>query len=131
MNLALNQAMINLGNTKDNPSVGCIITKNNAVISSGFTSFNGRPHAEDNAICDRKGNLIRSNLYVTLEPCVMCGGASYWTQIKRIVYGTSDEKRGFSNIKDRVLHPKTEVTKGLLNKKCSKILQEFFRKKRT
>ena len=50
MNLALQQAKINLGNTRENPSVGCIITKNNTVISCGFTSLNGRPHAEHNAI---------------------------------------------------------------------------------
>ena len=60
----------------------------------------------------------------------MCGGGSYWAQIKRIVYGASDKKRGFSNIKDRILHPKTEVKKGLLYRKCSEILQEFFHNKR-
>ena len=69
MNLALKQAMINLGNTRENPSVGCIITKNNSVVSAGYTSFNGRPHAEQNAINNSREKLINSNLYVTLEPC--------------------------------------------------------------
>ena len=69
MNLAFKQAMINLGNTNGNPSVGCIITKNNNVISAGFTSLNGRPHAEYNAINNSREKLANSNLYVTLEPC--------------------------------------------------------------
>ena len=74
--------------------------------------------------------LVGCTLYVTLEPCVMCGGASYWTQIKRIVYGASDEKRGFSFLKDNILHPKTDIIRGLLEKECSKILKEFFNNKR-
>ena len=75
--------------------------------------------------------LNQCTLYVTLEPCIMCGGASFWTQIKRIVYGASDEKRGFSNLESSVLHPKTEVTKAIHEEKCSKILQDFFQNKRT
>ena len=63
MSLALKQAMINLGNTKENPSVGCIITKNNSLISTGRTSFNGRPHAEYNAIKNSKKNSL-TNLYM-------------------------------------------------------------------
>ena len=66
--LAFEQAKINLGSTKKNPSVGCIIEKDGAVISSGHTSLNGRPHAEYNALNKRK-NFKNANLYVTLEPC--------------------------------------------------------------
>ena len=73
MSLALKQAMINLGNTKENPSVGCIITKNNSLISAGHTSLNGRPHAEYNAIKNSKKKLTNSILYVTLEPCTHYG----------------------------------------------------------
>ena len=69
MKLALIQAQKNLGNTSDNPSVGCVITKNNSVISVGSTSNNGRPHAEYNAIYQSKINLKGAELYVTLEPC--------------------------------------------------------------
>ena len=69
MNLALKQAQRNLGNTKENPAVGCIIVKNNHVISAGCTSINGRPHAEYNAINLSRINLKNSELYVTLEPC--------------------------------------------------------------
>ena len=67
-NLAFNIAEINLGKTKTNPSVGCVIVKNGSVISSGVTSINGRPHAEFNAL-NKKINFKGSSLYVTLEPC--------------------------------------------------------------
>ncbi len=69
-------------------------------------------------------------LYVTLEPCVMCAGASYWTQIGRVVYGASDPKRGFSRLNENLLHPKTEVLAGVLENECSALLKEFFAKKR-
>lgn len=68
-------------------------------------------------------------LYVTLEPCTMCSGASYWTQIDRIVVGASDEKRGFlsQGIK---LHPQTEYVQGVLADECSEIIVNYFRSKR-
>ena len=68
LSLAFEQAKINLGSTSKNPSVGCIIEKDGAVISSGYTSLNGRPHAEFNAL-HKKRNFSNANLYVTLEPC--------------------------------------------------------------
>lgn len=68
-------------------------------------------------------------LYVTLEPCQMCAGASYWTQIGRIVYGASEAKRGFKVLKT-TLHPRTEVVGGVLEKECGAILQRFFVEKR-
>jgi len=69
MSLALQQAMLNLGNTNENPSVGCTITKKNSVISVGNTGFNGRPHAEQNAIDNSREKVAKADLYVTLEPC--------------------------------------------------------------
>ena len=69
-------------------------------------------------------------LYVTLEPCVMCAGASYWTRLKKIVFGASDEKRGFLSVNETIIHPKTEVIKGVLDNECSKLLKDFFKKKR-
>jgi len=69
MSLALQQAMKNLGNTNENPSVGCVLTKKNSLLSAGFTNLNGRPHAEYNAIKNSKLSVSNSNLYVTLEPC--------------------------------------------------------------
>jgi len=74
--------------------------------------------------------LIDCTMYVTLEPCVMCGGAAFWTQIPRIVYGASDEKRGYSSIEQNVLHPKTSITKGVMEKECKDLLLEFFSKLR-
>lgn len=65
-------------------------------------------------------------LYVTIEPCVMCAGASYWTQISKIVYGADDEKRGFSGLSKNILHPRTELVSGVLAEKCSSLVKEFF-----
>ena len=96
MDLALRQARINLGNTKSNPSVGCIITKNNTVISAGSTSKNGRPHAEHNAINNSREKLSKSNLYVTLEPCSHYGKTPPCVQkiirhkIKKVYFSLKD-----------------------------------------
>lgn len=70
-------------------------------------------------------------LYVTMEPCVMCAGASYWTQISRIVFGAYDPQRGFSAIKQPVLHPKTEMTGGIMGEECGELVRAFFRSKRS
>jgi len=69
-------------------------------------------------------------LYVTLEPCVMCAGASFWTRISRLVYGAEDEKRGYSLTGKEILHPKTLVTEGVLKEESTRILKEFFEAKR-
>jgi tRNA(adenine34) deaminase len=74
--------------------------------------------------------LNECTLYVTLEPCVMCAGASYWTQLKKVVYAASDEKRGFSKHQENLLHPKTEVKNGIMEKECSDLLTSFFKSKR-
>jgi tRNA(adenine34) deaminase len=123
----------------DEVPVGAVVVCNNQIIARAH-NFTERlndvtAHAEMQVFtsaADYLGGkyLNECTLYVTLEPCVMCGGASYWTQIKRIVYGASDEKRGFSFLKDNILHPKTEIIGGLLEKECSKILKEFFNNKR-
>jgi len=69
-------------------------------------------------------------LYVTVEPCVMCAGALSWAQIGRIVYGTNDDKRGFSRYAPQALHPKTQVSSGVLAEECTQLMQSFFQKKR-
>jgi tRNA(adenine34) deaminase len=69
-------------------------------------------------------------LYVTLEPCIMCAGALYWSQIGRVVYGAKDEKRGASRLQENVYHPKTQITSGVLEEECSQLLKDFFKKKR-
>ena len=74
--------------------------------------------------------LTDCTLYVTVEPCVMCAGALGWSQISRIVYGASDEKRGYSSFAPKALHPRTEVTSGILAEECAELMQRFFREKR-
>src|SRR5690554_1271725 len=77
------------------------------------------------------GKYLRDcSLYVTIEPCVMCAGAAYWTQISRIVFGARDEKRGFSALGSKVLHPKTTVINGVLEHECAALITSFFRNKR-
>ena len=91
-------------------------------------------HAEILAISAATENLgakylTDCTLYVTLEPCVMCAGALGWAQEGRIVYGASDEKRGFERLGRSMLHPKTEVTAGVRGEECGELVKEFFRKK--
>ena len=74
--------------------------------------------------------LDQCTLYVTLEPCTMCAGAIGWSQLKRLVYGASDDKRGYTLFAPGALHPKTEVVSGILADECGRIVQEFFRKRR-
>ncbi|MCD4698465.1 MAG: nucleoside deaminase, partial [Bacteroidales bacterium] len=69
-------------------------------------------------------------LYVTVEPCVMCAGASYWSRIGKIVYGARDEKKGYSNIGNKIIHPKTEVVSGILEQKCASMMTNYFKQKR-
>ena len=74
--------------------------------------------------------LNECTLYVTLEPCCMCAGAAYWTRLKRVVFGSSDPKRGYSLLSSDMLHPKTELTRGILAEESRHLLQTFFEKKR-
>jgi len=74
--------------------------------------------------------LNECTLYVTLEPCIMCAGACYWTQIKKVVYGANDVKRGFSHLNEKILHPKTEIITGILEKECGQLIIDFFTRKR-
>lgn len=69
-------------------------------------------------------------LYVTIEPCVMCAGASYWTQIGRLVYGATEPKRGFTSKNASLLHPKTELKSGVLAQECGSLMTRFFANKR-
>jgi len=96
MKLALMQAQRNLGNTKENPAVGCVIAKNDCIISAGYTGTNGRPHAEHNAITYSKNNIKNSDLYVTLEPCSHYGKTP--PCIKKII--KRKIKRVFFSLKD-------------------------------
>jgi len=124
---------------KDEVPVGCVIVCDNQIIARGH-NFTQRlndvtAHAEMQAFtsaADFLGGkyLNECTLYVTLEPCVMCGGASYWTQLKKLVYGAKDIKRGYSQLSEDILHPKTQVISGIMAAQCSKLLTDFFKKKR-
>ena len=124
---------------KDEVPVGCIIVCENQIIARAhnFTQRlnDATAHAEMQAFTsasDYLGGkyLNECTLYVTLEPCVMCAGASYWTQLKKVVYGAKDKKRGYSQLTENILHPKTEVIGGIMASECSKLLRYFFEGKR-
>ena len=124
---------------KDEVPVGAIIVCNNQIIARAHNYTEAlndvTAHAEMQAFTaatDYLGGkyLNECTLYVTFEPCVMCGGAAYWTQLKKVVYGAKDEKRGFSTLAENILHPKTEIESGLLQKECTKLLSDFFKSKR-
>ena len=123
----------------DEVPVGAVVVCDNQIIARAHNYTEAlndvTAHAEMQAFtsaADFLGGkyLEECTLYVTLEPCVMCAGASYWTHLKKIVFGASDEKRGFSSINQTIIHPRTEVLKGILEKECVKLLRDFFKKKR-
>ena len=118
--------------------VGAIITINEIIIAKthNLTERLGdvTAHAEIQAITSASEYmggkyLTNCTLYVTLEPCVMCAGALYWSQIGKIVYASTDEKRGY-HLFGNLLHPKTEVIHGILEKESSQLLKKFFQQKR-
>ena len=124
---------------KDEVPVGCIIVCENQIIARAhnFTQRlnDATAHAEMQAFTsasDYLGGkyLNECTLYVTLEPCIMCAGASYWIQLKKVVYGAKDIKRGYSQLSENILHPKTEVISGVMAVECAKLLTNFFQRKR-
>lgn len=124
---------------EDEVPVGAVIVCRGKVIARGhnMTERLNDPtaHAEMIAITaatEAVGGKYLSGctLYVTVEPCPMCAGALAWTQISRVVYGALDPKRGFSLYSPVLLHPRTEVTAGILAEECGKIVSDFFREKR-
>ena len=122
LSLAFEQAKINLGSTKGNPSVGCIVEKDGAVISSGRTSLNGRPHAEFNAL-NKKKNFKNSNIYITLEPCSHYGVTPPCTniiikkKIKKVFYSVFDPDKRSKKKSKSILRKKKIFTQGSLLKK--------------
>ena len=134
MDLALQQAKINIGNTKTNPSVGCIITLKNSVISVGCTSRNGRPHAEVNAINKSNINLKNSELYVTLEPCSHygitppCTKAIIKSGIKKVFFAVKDpDLRSFNKALNLLTKSGIKVNTKLLNKKIFNFYKSYYK----
>ena len=124
---------------EDEVPVGAVIVCRGRIIGRGhnMTERLNDPtaHAEMIAITAASeamgGKYLNGcTLYVTVEPCPMCAGALAWSQIDRIVYGAIDPKRGYSLFSPSLLHPKTEVTAGVLAEECGTLVSEFFRRKR-
>ena len=119
--------------------VGAIIVMHDRIIARGHNLTERlndvTAHAEMQAFtsaADTLGGkyLKDCTLYVTLEPCVMCAGAAFWTQISRIVYGADDPQRGFLRLNKQVLHPQTEVIGGVLANESRELMGKFFSQKR-
>lgn len=136
MRIAFNEAVTAF--ERDEIPVGAVIVCNNKIIAKAHnlteTLTDVTAHAEMQAITSAAnylgGKYLQDcTLYVTLEPCVMCGGALYWSQISKVVYGASDEKRGFK-AKIGELHPKTEIVSGIMEDECGLLMKEFFQRKR-
>jgi tRNA(adenine34) deaminase len=119
--------------------IGAVIVANKQVIAKAHNLTEQladvTAHAEIQAITAAANNiggkyLKGCTLYVTLEPCAMCAGALYWSQIDKIVYAVRDEKCGAGNLKSTIYHPKTLVTNGVMEEECRELLQAFFKTKR-
>jgi tRNA(adenine34) deaminase len=137
MNEALKEAHKAL--EKDEVPIGAVIMIENRIIARAHnmteTLHDVTAHAEMQAFTsasDYLGGkyLDECTLYVTIEPCVMCAGASLWTHIGKLVYGADDKKRGFRLIRENLLHPKTKVISGILSEESADLLKKFFKMKR-
>ena len=137
MRMALNEAR--LAADADEVPIGAVIVSHGQVIARAHnlteTLHDVTAHAEMQAITSASNllhgkYLAQCTLYVTVEPCVMCAGALGWAQVARIVYGTADPKRGYSVFAPKALHPKTQVTAGVLEEECAALMKDFFKAKR-
>jgi len=135
MRLAIEQAKVNLGSTKTNPSVGCVVEKNGSIISSGRTSLGGRPHAEFNAL-NKNINFRNSNLYTTLEPCTHygltppCVDIIIKKKIKNVFFSLIDpDIRTKNKALSKLNRNKIKVKKGILKDVTKKLYKSYFLKK--
>ena len=123
----------------DEVPIGAVIVCNKKIIARAYNMTERlndvTAHAEMQAFTAAAnylgGKYLNDcTLYVTIEPCVMCSGAAYWTQIERIIFGAVDEKKGYSKTSKKILHPKTIINGGVLGKECSDLMKKFFESKR-
>jgi len=137
MKQALSEAKI--AYEKGEIPVGVVVVCKDRVIARGYnlteTLNDVTAHAEMQAITAAASTLggkylVNCSVYVTLEPCAMCAGALGWAQISNLIYGASDEKRGYTRFAPMALHPKTTVTKGVLEEECAKLMVDFFKSRR-
>lgn len=138
MKEALNEAKI--AYDADEVPIGAVIVHDGRIIARGHnlteTLNDVTAHAEMQAFTAAAnyigGKYLKEcTLYVTIEPCVMCAGASYWSQIKRIVFGAADVKRGYTSVSREITHPKTTILGGILEIECKQLMQQFFLEKRS
>ncbi len=124
---------------RDEVPIGAVVVCGGRIIARAHnlteTLSDATAHAEMQAITMAAAAvggkyLDRCTLYVTVEPCPMCAGALSWSQIKKVVYGADDEKRGYSKFTPSLMHPKTEVVGGVLAEECGRVVKEFFKEKR-
>lgn len=124
---------------KNEVPIGAVVVAQNRIIARVHnlveTLNDVTAHAEMQAITAAANvlggkYLTDCTVFVTIEPCPMCAGALGWSQISRIVYGASDEKRGFSKLSTDVLHPKTAISSGILADECAALIKMFFEKRR-
>jgi tRNA(adenine34) deaminase len=137
MKQAIKEAQFAL--SKDEVPVGAVVVSNNVIIARGHNLteqlLDVTAHAEMQAITSAANHigvkyLDQCTLYVTIEPCVMCAGALFWSQIGKVVYGAKDEKRGAGLIEKNLYHPKTTVVGGIMADECGKMMSDFFKTKR-
>ncbi|MDN5297085.1 MAG: tRNA(adenine34) deaminase [Bacteroidota bacterium] len=137
MRQALTEAK--LAFSEDEIPVGAVVVNKNRIIARAHnlteTLNDVTAHAEMQVITAAASvlggkYLTDCTLYVTVEPCPMCAGALRWAQISKIVFGTSDEKRGYRTVSPRMLHPRTKVVSGILADECASLMQLFFEQKR-
>lgn len=137
MKMAYSEALEAL--RRDEVPIGAVIVAGGKVIARGHnlteTLQDATAHAEMQSFTAASNHiggkyLNECTIYVTVEPCPMCAAAAYWVQIGRIVYGTGDEKRGYTTICPDVLHPKTKIKQGVMAEECRKLLTDFFKEKR-
>ena len=123
----------------DEVPIGAVVVADGEIIGRGHnltqTLNDVTAHAEMQAMTAAASHLGAKylkdcTLYVTLEPCVMCAGAIAWAQMGRLVYAAADPKKGYSLLQKNILHPKTEVVTGILEKESSALLKQFFQNKR-
>ncbi|MEG0890375.1 MAG: nucleoside deaminase [Bacteroidales bacterium] len=137
MNEAIKEAL--KAYEKDEVPIGAVIVCNGSIIARAYnlteTLNDPTAHAEMQAITMATSYLGGKylnlcTLYVTIEPCPMCAAALAWAQIKKVVYGAPDSKRGFSLFSPSLMHPKTEIVGGILELECGEIVTKFFKNKR-
>ena len=136
MRLALMQAHKNLGNTKENPAVGCVIVKSDCIVSAGYTGINGTPHAEQNAITFSKDNIKYSDLYVTLEPCSHygktppCVNTIISNKIKRVFFSLKDpDPRSYNKSIKRLKKSNIGVQNGILSSNIKNFYKSYYKSK--